>query len=461
MKNKKPLIFFLIALIISVLVLCLVYRVIDKRAQTSLSRSPQYMAEIESPGKKWLNGYFGVFFRFKYLGNINWLAVPLLAWFLLTGKKRKRERWQMALAFAWLLTFLFIALKGYYNSRYQLTLFPFTAAVILLLMWELLKDKKTYLKILCFSALGLMCLYNIGHYFHRYAFFWELRVSRTNVHFPHELLNYLDSRKDIAHPRSRVFVFNQPIYYYYTDKSGIDYESPYRYDIFLGLKQKKGNRRELHRTIRKKWHVKFILIDWASESKYKDSNLAEFLNCECNLLLDDNGYRLYEVRDMFLNRAVRKRGYQKIESWNLFSLSVQGIRGKFDINKNKAKGMVTVANIEAAKSGRRLIQLGFRANAKKNKITVPPGRYIHFLVTAKVSKSLINKDNYIFIQDFKKKWERQKFYFSSPYWRDYLISRRIREGSSDVMLGLRLAPQSPEDKIIIKNVRVYVSDKPL
>lgn len=30
----------------------------------------------------------------------------------------------------WLVTFLVIALYGYYNSRYQLTLLPFTAAAV-------------------------------------------------------------------------------------------------------------------------------------------------------------------------------------------------------------------------------------------------------------------------------------------------------------------------------------------
>jgi len=460
-KNKKPFIFCLIALLVSLLVLYLVYHVIDKRAHASLSRSPEYRAEIETPGKKWLNGYFGVFFRFKYLGNINWLAVPLVLWFLLTGKKKKRERWQMALAFVWLVTLLFLGLKGYYNSRYLLTLFPFTAAGVLLLSWQLLKDKKNHLKILCFSLLALMCLYNIYHYFAGYTLFWELRVSRKNIHFPHQLVNYLNSRSNIAAENSRVFVFNQPLYYYYTNKNGIDYVNPFSYEIFLGLRQKESSRRKLYLTIRKKFKVKYILIGWAEENEYQDRMFAEFLNCECKLLLNDNGYRLYEIRDRFLNRELRKGGYKKIEAWDSLSLSIQGIRGEFDISKDKKTGMATVSNLTPNKKGQRLIQLGFRASGKKGKIEIPAGQYIHFLVTAKIPKHLINKDNYIFIQDLTDKWERQRLYFRAHLWRTYLISRKIRESSSDVMLGFRFAPQSTRAMIKIKNIQVYVSDKPL
>ena len=451
-------------ILFSLAVLHLVYSIIDKKSPAALSRPSAYMAEIDTSGKKCLNGYLGVLFRFKSLGNINWLAVPLLIWFLVTNKKR--ERWQLALIFVWLVTFLVIVLYGYYNSRYQLTLLPFTAAVVLILMWELLKGKKNHWKMLCFSLLALGCIYNIYHYFDTYTYFWDLRVSRKNPHFPHRLINYLNQDKDIGQPHSKIFVFNQPIFYYYIDKRGIDYESPLCYEIVLGLRQKEGSRRKLYQTIRIKRKVKYILIGWSTINQYKERMLSEFLNCEGQLVLEDNGFYLYKIRDIALNRELREGGFQKIASWNLSTLKTQGSRGEFKIHRPGKNGenMITIANITPGKNGARLIQLGFITDEKSNNIKIPggySGRYLHLLVQVKIPRHLVDLENYIFIQDFKGKWQRQKYYFRSPYWQTYLFSRRIREGSSGVMLGIRFAPRSSQDKIMIKDLQVYVSDNPL
>ena len=463
MKNKKTFLVCLVIILFSLAVLHLVYSIIDKKSPAALSRPTASMAEIETPAKKCFNGYLGVLFRFKSLGNCNWLAVPLVMWFLLTAKKR--ERWQLALTFVWLVTFLLIALKGYYNSRYQLTLFPFTAAVVLMLLWELLRGKKNHWKVLCFSLLALACIYNIYHYFDAYSYFWELRVSRENSHFPYRLISYLKRNKDIGWRHSRIFVFNQPIFYYYTNKRGIDYESPLYYEIFLGLRQKEGSRRKVYQTLRK-LKVKYILIGWSTMNQYKERMLSEFLNCECRLLLEDNGFHLYQIRDTFLNRELRQEGIKKIDSWNLSTLEIQGTRGEFRILHpgERGKQVVTIANITPGNRGGRLIQIGFVANEKNRKIYVPggySGRYLHLLVEAKIPRHLINRENYIFIQDLKGKWQRQKYYFRSPYWQMYLVSRRIREGSTRIMLGIHFAPGSPQDKLMIKDLQVYVADNPL
>jgi hypothetical protein len=463
MENKKGLLVCLLIILFSLAVLHLVYSITEKKSPAALSRPSAYMAEIDTPGKKCLNGYLGVLFRFKSLGNINWLAVPLAAWFLLTSKKR--ERWQLALTFVWLVTFLFISLKGYYNSRYQLTLFPFTAAVVLILFGELLKGKKKHWKILCFSLLTLVCLYNIYHYAGTYTYFWNLRVSRETPHFPQRMISYLKENKDIGRSHARIFVFNQPIFYYYTNKRGIDYESPLYYEIVLGLRQKEGSRRKLYQTLRKR-KVKYILIGWSTLNQYKERMLSEFLNCESQLLLEDKGCYLYKIRETFLNRELGRGEFQKIGSWNLSSLETQGSRGEFKIHHPGKSGQdpVTIANIAPGKNGERIIQLGFIGDEKSNKINLPggySGRYLHLLVQAKIPRHLVNRENYLFIQDLKGTWQRQKCYFRSPYWQTYLVSRRIREGSTGIMPGIRFAPQSSQDKLMINDFQVYISDNPL
>ncbi len=96
------------------------------------------------------------------LGNINWLVIPLLIWFLVSKRTKKPERWQIALIFVWLMSALFIGFKGYDNFRYQPTLFPFSSAMVLFLLWQFLADKSKTVKILGFSFIALVCLFNVS-----------------------------------------------------------------------------------------------------------------------------------------------------------------------------------------------------------------------------------------------------------------------------------------------------------
>jgi hypothetical protein len=460
MKNLRLIVLALLVLL-TFLVLYHIYLIIDEREVGVLSKSQEYREEIETPAKKVLNGHLGVLFRFKYLGNINWLAVPLVLWFLLTGSRKKRERWQLALAFVWLTTMLFIGLKGYYNSRYQLTLFPFTTALVILLMWELVKEKRQAVRIVCFSLLILLCAYNVSHYFDQFKYFWQLKVSRTMPHFPEKIVDYLSSRKEIGHGRSRVFVLNQPLYYYHIRKHGIDYMSPYHIGIFFGLKAKTGDRDRTYNFIRKRKKVKYMFMAWTMVGQYKDRLLGEFLNCECKLLISEYGYRLYEIRDPSLNRELQKSKYTCIKSIRLFQIRQQGTRGVFHLDKNRKKRILTVSNRTPGKEGQRLIQMGFDSGTAGSILTVPAGRYIHFLVDAKLPEHLVNRENFIFIQDFKGTWERDKIHFATHHWRTYLISRKIREGSERFTLGIKFVPQSQNDKLMIRSIRAFVSDEPL
>lgn len=438
-----------------------VYQVIDARDKHTLVKDENYRREIETPAKKLLNGYLGPLFRFKYMGNLNWLAIPLVFWFLFSKGGPTRPRWQQALAFVWLLSLIFVGAKGYYNSRYQLTLFPFTLFIVLTLTWELLKDKKTAIKVACFAVLFLFAGYNTARYFSSYKLFWELRVSRSKPHFPTKIVDFLNSQPDIGIKNSRVFVYNQPMYYYHTDKPGIDYITPYRHEIYLHLYRTKGDRRKIHRYIRKKSKVKYILIGWATENELRDRNISEFVNCEARMLFNEHGYRLYEIRDILLEQELKKPGYQKIPQVRSSDALSQGKRGEFNIEKLKAKGLLKITNRAADQKGRRLLQFGFQSGEESG-IQVPAGKYVHVLLDARLSKSLLNRNNYIFIQDYKdKKWRRDRIYFSTGLWRTYRLSRKIREGSSQYIIGIRFVPKNSKEQLLIKNIRAYISDNPL
>ena len=480
-QNRKHIIYCLIAVIITIVILHTVYSIIDKKGSAVLSsgRVEEQFRDIETTGKKWLNGYFGLFFRFKYLGNINWLMIPLLVYFFATVKKR--ERWQLVLVFAWLAAAIFIGLKGYANYRYYFTLVPFTAAIILLLLWEFLKNKKKYIKILCFAFFTLICVYNIYHYFDVYHFFWDLRVSVKKPYFPYKLVDYLNTNNSMntikgTNKGSNVYVINQPLFYYYTNKKGIDSHGPDAWQANKLFKSRKGGRNRIRafKILKNELNTRYILLRSNEKMVYRTKMLTEFLNCECRLVLEDQGWFLYKMRDRFLEHILGSPGIKKTKAWytgkrrprnRSLSLLTFFRQGQFefdwDAGKRGKRKILTVYNTSPGKNGRRRIHFGYEANRKGSKMEIPEGKYVHLIVQAKISPNLINRDNYIFISDFKGAWESKKAFFTTPGWRTYLISKKVRSGCSRLVFAFRFNPQSSGDKIKIKDLRFYVSGKPL
>lgn len=98
--------------------------------------------EIETIDKLILNGFFGHFFRYKYLNVINIIAVPFLINDLINF--RKMENWKRAFLFIYLSVLILVGLKGYFNPRYTLTLFPITIPYIFYSFYVRFKNKKFY-----------------------------------------------------------------------------------------------------------------------------------------------------------------------------------------------------------------------------------------------------------------------------------------------------------------------------
>jgi hypothetical protein len=456
-KNKTIIIILLTAML-SLLFVRQIYHIVDKRDRKVVAQTPEYLAEVETQSKKLLNGYLGVIFRFRYMGNINWLALPLVLWFLFTAKLKKRERWQLALVFVWLISLLFIGFKGYYNARYQLTLFPFTMGMVLVLLWELIKERQLIIKVLVFSIVAGFCLVNIYHYYPHFKLYWDLKISRTRKHFPEKIMSFLTENKEIARGRNRVYVFDEPLYYYHTQKFGVDYKSPYFIILYANLAPQRMNLDKLYTLIYKKHRIKYIFISWTMENQYKKRVLTEFLNSECKLLFNEHGYRFYEVRHPRLEMELKKSQYHQLEIVQTKNIRVQGGRGTFHIHKDKKTSQVTIRHKEANKNGLRMVQVGFDSAAKRFNLEVPEEKYIHFIIEAKVSQSIMNRSSYMFLRDFKDgKWEREKLYFAADIFRKYVISKKIRKGSERFQLGVHLEPNSPKESLVIKKIRAYVS----
>jgi len=485
LKNKKYIIAGLAVVFISVLVLLTVYTIIDKRHPEEIRSKKEYLGDIETPAKKWLNGHLGVFTRFKQLGNINWLIIPLLIWFL-TTKKIKKERWQWALLFVWGITVVFIGIKGYYNSRYQLTLFPFTSAVVLFLSLKFLEDKSKLIKILVFSFITLACLFNIYHYSDFYKTYWDLRVSVKAPHFPYQLMDYLQAGKDLG-KGSKVLTINQPIFYYHVDQKGVDYLSPSAINVWVEFMKKTGTvatRNDLYRLLRRRYGVRYVLLNAVHLRFQRSTMLGEFLHCESKLVLEDQGWLLYRLRDKPLEETIKSPAYKQLKVWNngeiktpaASTLSVETITPflvrfsregifKYKAGGDRKKKTIIVFNTKSKKNAKKRLHFGYEFNQNGLDIGIQEyeGKYVTFIIRAAISPSLLNRENYIAVVDYNKdgSHEAEKTYFTSNHWRTYMVSKRVRPGNSRVLLMFRFCPQTGQDRLMIKDVKILVSKEPL
>jgi hypothetical protein len=103
---------------------------------------------IDTIPKLFFNGYFGFFFNVKNIGLLNWLLLPLSFYYLLKNRQNiKRE--DMIFYFTLLLILALICVKGFFNSRYQFTLYPIGIFILIHLLKYV---NKNYLH---FSYFGL------------------------------------------------------------------------------------------------------------------------------------------------------------------------------------------------------------------------------------------------------------------------------------------------------------------
>jgi hypothetical protein len=79
-----------------------------------------------------LNGYLGLFFNYRYIGDLAWIALPLIVVAMINW--RRMERWMRGTVLCLVLCALIIGAQGGFNYRYAMTLLPCTLAVIFLVL---------------------------------------------------------------------------------------------------------------------------------------------------------------------------------------------------------------------------------------------------------------------------------------------------------------------------------------
>ncbi|MDD3002707.1 MAG: hypothetical protein PHS06_02455 [Candidatus Shapirobacteria bacterium] len=182
---------------------------------------------IETPIKKIINGYLGQFLRFQYFNNINWLILPIFLYIAATFKKR--QRWEFALMFFYVLSSIIIGIGGYINFRYGLTLLPLTLIIIFYYLYEITEDTtlKSYRKYLIIILLLLIIFntfrYNLDFIKQTQQYFNNDKSTNKNQDTKsiQEMVNFINN---FDLPKgTKILNNNLPFLYYYTSKPAVYY----------------------------------------------------------------------------------------------------------------------------------------------------------------------------------------------------------------------------------------------
>ena len=265
----------------------------------------------------WLRRYLGIFFNFSDFGILNWLAIPLFVYFLITLKKRKR--WEISLIFVYTLSCLFLSVKGHGYSRYLFTLYPFTLAAIFLYGWEFIKKKNHPFQIGIFIILTLAVFFNYYHSREAYRFFWKYKVSVVDDNFPHGFIKYINNAEDFISDSTILVLSHRHLFFYHTDKKGMDFRDP-KLEFF----NRQPNKKAALDVLRNQLKVKYIFLVWNFKTNFGMSNiLSDIITNDCDLVYRDKKFYLYKIRErkldkeelekIFVNDSLLKNG--SFENW--------------------------------------------------------------------------------------------------------------------------------------------------
>jgi hypothetical protein len=288
---------------------------------------------IETPTKLLLNGYLGHFFNFKYLGNLNWLIIPF-GIYAVVKLHFFDTPWKKALALSYLMALLLISVKGYFNSRYQLTLMPLTLPMaVLFLSLYIQENNLVKYKFHIVLSLFLLIIINTAVGF----LFMQQKTGNTVpdgkgglmyklMHTIETLNKFENKQKSTAYPvidfirslpeEEKILVNNLPMLYYYTNKSGTYYwcgDDTYYTIKGRSLLMENRGIDEMRQFISDTLGCKYLLsTDYYNQHSEK---FNAFVHSYCKPVFMDNGeFVMYEITaikgnytlDKF-NKALKKK----------------------------------------------------------------------------------------------------------------------------------------------------------
>jgi hypothetical protein len=335
-KNVKWLVFYTALLIIIISII----NYFQIQSDESVSDINLIYRRIETPIKLWLNGYLGHFFNFKYLGNINWLFIPL-SLYVVFKFKYLDTNWKKTLFVVYFLSLLLISLKGYFNARYQLTLLPITTALVFIFIWiilehnNLLKYKVHIFLVLTFlmvfdNAFSYVFLsskeisyykqagnksklrkiaeviknnslpeivditYHYGVskiYYLKYKIISKEKSSNIETYPVLSFLNRFETQE-------KFLVNNLPMFYYYSNKQGIYYwcgDDTYYTANGRSRLMENRNIEQMHQFVLDSLDCKYVLSSPAYNMY--DEKFNTFINQYCKpIYLDYSDFVIYEIQ---------------------------------------------------------------------------------------------------------------------------------------------------------------------
>jgi hypothetical protein len=292
--------------------------------------------EIETIDKLWLNGYLGHFFRLNYFTLFNGLLLPIIVFDLINIKKANQVK--KAFLLVYVLCLILVGAKGFFNSRYTLTLFPISSVYLIVTMVDYLKVKKmdVVLRVLPY-LITTICFF----WFVREVFIWTAQsepvietvydtvpgykvvVVKGNKSSISKLMNALifdaypnykvnkgtayktipefDIYDDIVlhhnKTKGKVLVNNLPGVFYHTKVKGVYYwagddlifDDKGRYHLFKGR-----NLEEVKRLLVDELQVSYIYTSESYNLYSKDFN--QFLQEHCTLIKEGKyAYQFFQI----------------------------------------------------------------------------------------------------------------------------------------------------------------------
>jgi len=263
--------------------------------------------EIETNNRLWLNGYLGLFFRFRRVGYWSWLSLPLFLVFFAGLKKKKK--WEIALACVYILSAVLIAIKGYFNYRYALTLVPFTLTFIQAFGRDVLSGFDRILRVGAYGFIVLLIIFNI----HQYNPTMSQIISPSKIDsLPWGLLNNINKMNLEC---DAVFLeCNAPAFYYYTNKKGLSYNKRFLRNK-PGILTEKGidnifqeeagvkelNPEKMTRAfdiMKSRYNIKYIFIRRLPDYFVE---LNEIIRYGGDLLSTEKSYSLFKLKEHFIH----------------------------------------------------------------------------------------------------------------------------------------------------------------
>lgn len=307
--NKRYLVWLLVPL--GSLVLSLLYFLVWMPVKAAPGELALFERGIGSPLLKVLNGYLGVFFNLRFMGNTSAWALPLLVTMLLHWRRLQPGERGAALFLP--LAALIIGGAGGFNYRYALTLLPAMIAVVMVLTDRGMQRRgmpmawrsAVHIALVLATVVNTRLAIDLGQRMAMEDPVDRARLERDGPFYtkfdtgPKNLDEWLSAAG--VGPTDKVLVNNLPVYYYTTRRPGLYY--------WCGSDQAFGptgafpifrdrTDDEVVRYMADTLHTRYIFSD-RNLSRY-DLRFERFLETHCDLLAEDEKHHtLHRLKDTF------------------------------------------------------------------------------------------------------------------------------------------------------------------